>query len=341
MNKSYSIDFFLNDPEFIKWVHNPDNESSAYWTTIALQDTESKKAMLKAIGIIRAMKIKKEKPEDSYKQEILNNIVAKIGTDPKIKSGNKIRYIIPIIVKVAAVFLILISSVYIFYQLTSSASQESKSSVVVQNAFLKETAKGTRIQTRLPDGSIVWLNAESQIRYYFDTLSQTRYVHLTGEAFFDVVSEPSKPFIVKTGDISVKAIGTSFNVNTFSNSEVCLLSGVVLVSSNSQAMSSLELSPGEKAFISGSKIKKDEVDYLHDLGWKEGILSFKQADFYEVKEKLERWYGVNIHYTNDELVKNWEVDGKFENLSLEMTLQHFSFTKQFEFRIEENEVYIY
>jgi len=343
MNTKYSIEFFLEDPEFIRWVKNPDKDLSAFWTTFMHQHPQSKPEMLKAIKIVRSLKIKRDLPKEELKQEILKNVINRFGETQQSKPQVKHRKLLEVIIRYAAVVVLLIGSIYFFNLLVLNNEPANQTNSIVQADFIKETAQGSKIQTRLPDGSTVWLNAGTKIRYFLDTLSKTRNVSLSGEAFFDVVSNAKQPFIVISNGVSVKAIGTSFNVQAYpgkSDVEVSLLSGKVLVSNHRNEHEQMELSPGEKAIVSENNFNKQKFDYALDIGWKDGILSFKGATFDTVKEKLERWYGVTILVNDSSGFDDWQVDGEYENLSLEMILQHLSYTKDFQFSIEENEVYI-
>jgi len=347
MTNLYTIEYFLKDPEFIRWVRNPDSDSSAFWYSFAKQHPETRQKMARAAEIIRALKVSHDYPDEAFKEEVLNNIISEIGASAlKLhKSKGKHRSIFKTMWQYAAVFLIAFGIVYAVYHYYSSGERIVTQNHVASHNFIKESSLGTKIQTKLPDGTRIWLNSGSRIEYYEDSLHNTRNVMLEGEVFFEVFKNPSKPFIVKTHAITVEALGTSFNVRAYKDRlhlEVALLTGKVIVSKLKETHYPLELHPGEKAVIDNSidEITKQSFDYVQDFGWMEGILFFDHADFEMVKEKLERWYGVRIIVSDEEIFSNWKVDGQFENQSLEMVLTHLSYTKDFDFLIIGKEVYL-
>ena len=344
MISKYNIEFFLKDAEFIQWVNNPDADSSSFWHLFSERNPECRKEMLKAAELIHALKIKRDYPDDILKQDILNNIIARIGTSELNKSrynGGRSR-VVHSLLKYAAVLLVVFVTVYSINQLSNSDNNVVQSNIT--KPFIKEAPLGTKIQTKLPDGSSVWVNSGSRIEYSKDTAEDTRNIILHGEAFFDIVKNPAQPFVVKTKDISVMVLGTAFNICAYeekTSMEVALLTGKVFIS-RLNSSSGIALLPGEKAVINNieEEIAKLSINYLQDIGWKDGILAFERANFELVKEKLERWYGVRIFVSDEKEFKDWEVDGHFENKSLEMVLKHLSYTKEFNFRIVEKEVYL-
>jgi ferric-dicitrate binding protein FerR (iron transport regulator) len=248
--------------------------------------------------------------------------------------------------KYAAVLFTVLVSVFVLQHFLDKNIPSDPVISQVPEEFVKEAPFGKKVQTKLPDGTDVWINSGSRLTYSENKVLHTRNVMLEGEAFFDVTKDASRPFVVKTQFVTVKALGTSFNVRAYKNtlkSEVTLLTGKVAVAKLKDTLSIIELFPGEKAVIDdrfNAKLKKQTYDYISDFGWKEGILTFQNADFQMVKEKLEKWYGVNIHVSDMKKFCNWNVDGQYDNQSLELVLTHISYTKNFEFRIKEKEVYI-
>jgi len=346
MNKKYSIKSFLKDPEFISWVNHPDQEISTFWELFAERNPGCKDDMLKAAEIIRALKVKNEYPDHEIRQDMLNNIVGKIGGSSIYHSpkSSAPRGLFKVLLKSAAIFQILAIFSFSFYLLLPSIKNDNNLNPGNDAIFSREAPIGAKLETLLPDGSSVWLNSGGIIDYYHDKYSNTRIVQLQGEAFFEVVENPEVPFIVKAKGISVRALGTSFNIRAFEekeSSEVALLTGKVLVTT-SGGDDQLELLPGEKAVIKGldSQLTKQRFNYLQEIGWKDGILVFEKADFNSIKEKLERWYGVTIYVSDQSEFEDWEVDSQFDNTSLELVLENLSFTKEFNYKINGNEIYL-
>ena len=341
MKHNYTIDFFLHDPEFIRWVKNPDDGSTQFWNSFVEKHPESKSQMLKAIELIRTLNIMRESPTEAFKREILNDIVSSISVPNNKKIEKNRRHFINALWRYAAALLITAGTIYAVIQLLPTGNFQTVDNGSKSNNFIKEAPLGAKIRTKLPDGSMVWINSGSQLKYFDDTLTNTRNVQLSGEAFFEVVKNPLKPFIVRTQSISVEALGTSFNVREYKagkDPEVALLTGKVAVTKLEGHDALMELLPGEKAVISSRDLTRENFDYIQDIGWKEGILAFKDAGFDHVKKELERWYGVEIKTLDEDAFEGWHVEGRFENQSLERVLTHLSYAKGFNFEIDGKEV---
>lgn len=174
------------------------------------------------------------------------------------------------------------------------------------------TTAGGQYQVVLPDGTTVWLNAQSSLRYPTTFKGDERRVELKGEAYFEVVASPSpsggggkRPFIVSHGNMEVTVLGTHFNVNAYGDAgaiETTLLEGRVRVSSggNSQL-----LLPGQQAQVKDERIAVTAADTEAVTGWKEGKFIFRKTPLPAVLKEIERWYntpienkeGINKHLT--------------------------------------------
>ncbi len=153
------------------------------------------------------------------------------------------------------------------------------------------------IHLALSDGSRVWLNAGYSLKYPIEFVGKNRKVEISGEAYFEVAHNETKPFIVNYGNMEVKVLGTHFNVNTYGddgdNVKVTLLEGSVKV--NDGAASSL-LKPGEQAKVGNTiKIVRD-VDLDAVMAWKNGYFQFDHASLQTVLNQISRWYDVNVIY---------------------------------------------
>jgi len=174
------------------------------------------------------------------------------------------------------------------------------------------TPGGGRYQLILPDGSIIWLNAESSITYPTAFSGNERKVNITGEVYFEVVKDKSKPFKVTAGDQQIEVLGTHFNINAYQDEDhvkTSLLEGSVKV--NQQI-----LKPGE-AFQNG-KVSKTNVD--QDVAWKNGIFNFNNQSLAQVMRQLARWYNLEVVYPSG--VPRKEYGGEMgRNLTLNQVLK--------------------
>ena len=160
-----------------------------------------------------------------------------------------------------------------------------------------ETPKGGKYQITLPDGSKVWLNSVSSLRFPAIFNGEERNVELKGEAYFEVAKNKEKPFVVKTNDMNVIVTGTEFNVMAYSDenySATTLVEGSVRVSSPN---SDIVLKPGEQVVSNeGAKLKKSLADVELNIAWKNGLFQFNDSDMRTVMNQISRWYDVSIEY---------------------------------------------
>jgi ferric-dicitrate binding protein FerR (iron transport regulator) len=168
--------------------------------------------------------------------------------------------------------------------------------------------KGQISKCVLADGTEVWLNAGTTIKYDPSLKGDFREVMLDGEAYFKVSKNKHKPFTVTTEHAQIKVLGTIFNLKAYSGEnkvETTLEEGRVVFSLNGSVTKPVELKPGEQVVynISEKKITVEQVEtYLH-TAWKDGKFVFKDADLQAIIRELEKLYDVRIHLENDSLLK--------------------------------------
>ena len=162
-----------------------------------------------------------------------------------------------------------------------------------------ETPKGGKYQVNLPDGSIVWLNSASSLRFPALFSGNTREVELTGEAFFDVAKNKNKPFKVITKDQIVEVLGTRFNINSYGDEETIkttLIEGSVKIIYKDKVVL---LSPGQQFQPNESRPKVIEADTEEVIAWKNGYFLFKDESIHSIMRKLSRWYDVEVTYAGE------------------------------------------
>lgn len=163
-----------------------------------------------------------------------------------------------------------------------------------------ETPRGRQFQIVLPDGTKVWLNAASSLKYPTAFTGKVRTVELKGEAYFEVVHNDRQPFYVVTHQQVVKDIGTHFNIKAYPDEAVVkttVLEGAVKVTLNQNQQSRL-LYPGEQA-IADRKIRVERVDVLAAVAWKDGKFIFRSEPIGSIMRQIARWYNVRIVYKDD------------------------------------------
>lgn len=208
------------------------------------------------------------------------------------------------------------------------------------------TPKGNRTRLVLPDGSTVWLNADSKLRYPKTFGTARREVFLEGEAFFDVVKNRQKPFLVKTQRATIRVLGTSFNVNAYperETMETALVTGLVEIArENAPAIEEpFVLVPGEQAIYSRrtNAFTRHRADSRLSASWKDGRLRFDNEPFASVATKLERWYNVTIHLQTKDLQQE-RFTATVENKSLEEVLKLIGLATPIRYRIKGREVFV-
>lgn len=211
------------------------------------------------------------------------------------------------------------------------------------NQTEKQAQSGQKLRIFLPDGSIVWLNSETKLKYDEKFGDHARMVELEGEAFFEIVKKPEKPFIVKSGTLITTALGTSFNIRGYSsedNIQVTLVSGKVLVESEQTSSPKFMLDPGYGIHYlkENGTFYKEKRSVEKIIGWKDGILRFDNDNCQTVIEELSRWYGVKFVVENSFKGEEWRYSGWFENEYLDIVLESISFSQGFDYKIENEKV---
>lgn len=181
----------------------------------------------------------------------------------------------------------------------ANAAQQSNQDEILYNTI--ETPKGGQYQINLPDGTKVWLNAASSLKYPTQFVGNNRVVELNGEGYFEVSKNENKKFIVKTGMQQVEVLGTHFNINAYRDEasvKTTLLEGAVRVSlkDGRKEEESRLLKPGQQSEQSGNSIDVRNVDAENVVAWKKGDFIFNGEELSGIMRKIARWYDVEVVY---------------------------------------------
>lgn len=183
--------------------------------------------------------------------------------------------------------------------------------VVAYQEFV--TPPGQRAMVKLPDGTTVWLNARSSLRYPNIFTDTERRVELDGEAYFDVTHKAEQPFVVSTEKLDIKVLGTEFNVHAYKGRNefnASLVKGSVKIYNKGNEESALLIAPNEYAELVGNRLVKKEFTNMEFLLWRDGIYAFDDVEFAEIIRKLELYYDVTVQVTNKRL-NTYQFTGKF------------------------------
>jgi len=223
--------------------------------------------------------------------------------------------------RIAAVLFIplLITSILLYQHNRSVYSASAKQTII--------NPSGVRSQVELPDGSIAWLNAESEISFYESFPRKERNIELSGEAFFDVKSDPDKPFVVSAGKVAVEVLGTRFNVKSYhdeENIEVSLEEGKInFISKHGGKNQQTSMVPGMRAVynIHSENTLISKVENVSQYSaWMKGKLVFDDTPFPQVLRSLERWYSVDIDLANDE-ISQYRLTTTFEEQTIRQVIE--------------------
>jgi ferric-dicitrate binding protein FerR (iron transport regulator) len=207
---------------------------------------------------------------------------------------------------------------------------------------------GERVTITLVDGSRVFLNSGSSISFpkVFD--NSVREITLEGEAFFEVTRNPKQPFIVRTGDLVTRVLGTSFNIEAFNNDDisVSVATGRVQVTqgvgdSQDEISQTIFLDPSQKVSYQNHRFTLSYVDIEKTIAWKNNTLRFDDTPLSTVVATLARWYDVSIIFDNNDII-NCRINGQFKGQRLEEVLRSIRYMYNIEYKMtNSNKIVLY
>ena len=199
--------------------------------------------------------------------------------------------------------------------------------------------RGGEFSLELADGTRVWLNTESKLRYPVAFTGEERRVEMDGEVYFEVAKNREKPFVVTVNGVDIRVLGTSFNVSAYQEDVVTtLVTGKVQLKKGDEQV---VLLPNQQAIWSDDKFKVKQVDARNYVLWKEGIFYFEDVDLETILDDMARWYNVNIFYVNPTLKKmKFSVEIKrYEDIN--EILRRIEQTKRVKFEIKDRTINVY
>lgn len=206
------------------------------------------------------------------------------------------------------------------------------------------TSTGQIILKVLPDGTKVWLNAQSTLEYPA-SFGDTREVTLEGEAYFDVVEDPAHPFIVHADDIDIRVLGTAFNIKSYPGDPsitTTLIRGKVRIQKEeNETRTFVELKPNQQALFShdSKDIALHDVNAERYTSWTDGTLVFEDDQVYDVFKTLERWYGIEINVP-DASNLSCRLTARIDKETITETLELLKSITGIQYTISDNEVTI-
>lgn len=244
------------------------------------------------------------------------------------------------------------------------ALPKNKAELLPEKENTVSTNCGSKSKITLPDGSSVWLNADSKISYPKSFGADTREVFLMGEAYFDVAHDAGHPFIIHSGDIDVRVLGTAFNVRNYKNEksiEVSLIRGKIELSMKGQIENKILLNPSQKLVISktasqpdveGKAVENEGPKNLFTLthvnvrdslvaetSWMENKAVFINRQLDDIMEELDRRFNTNTIF-KDEDVKKYRYTIYTNDFNLKEIMEVLKLSKGFTYQLSNDEIII-
>ncbi len=205
-----------------------------------------------------------------------------------------------------------------------------------------QTPRGGEYNLILSDGTKIWINADSEIKYPVQFNDSARKIYLKGEAYFEVAENKSKPFILTTNNIEISVLGTSFNVMAYfneNNIKTTLVEGKIKIgniSENIQESKEIYLNPGHQAVLNreSQQFEVKKVDTEIYTAWKDGKFVFANETLEEIMTRLGRWYDFETEFTDAE-IKYYHFSGtlkRYENISEILKMMELTTKIKFEFK---------
>ncbi|MEJ1242031.1 FecR domain-containing protein [Chryseolinea sp. T2] len=289
------------------------------------QATEGEKRLVDAF--FEGNERKQPEPEAVVTEAMWQHIAAAVESEPMPRARSNSRRSL---MAIACCLLVVAILGYFGYQRYTTESRE---------LITKTALPGEKSIVTLADGSKVYLNSGSSISFprVFD--QSTREITLEGEAFFEVVRNPKQPFIVTTGDIVTRVLGTSFNIEAFSHNDikVSVATGRVQVSQGGKdspegSSQTVFLDPSQQVTYQNHHFTLSYVDIEKAMAWKSNTLQFDETPLSSVGVVLSRWYGVTIAFDNADIV-NCRINGQFKGQQLEEVLRSIRYMYNIEYEI--------
>ena len=239
---------------------------------------------------------------------------------PRASSKNRI---LSIITRAAAILLLPVLGLLLYTNLSDRDHYAANF-----NDLEVEAPAGSRTHIELGDGTKVWLNHGSKLKYPYRFEGKNRKVFLTGEAYFEVAHNSKFPFIVGTNRLDVKATGTAFNVSAYTDDdkiETTLVEGKVILYERKSNSEIKALTPGEclKFDVQKNSYSLVTGNTLKYTAWKDGLLVFKNDNVEEIAKKLARWYNIDVEITNQK-IKEYPFTATFTDETLPQVLELLS-----------------
>lgn len=330
--EKHKLEILLSDIQFQDSLAEFESWSTAEKKAFLKKYGLTKEQFVQAKTIVDGLSFKERTFSDQELDYLWSNISFE-GTLPKEKTKKKIS--LDWFRKIAAILLLPVIGISIYLFIQNIGLNNFKEEKVETLSTLYNTVYaplGGKTKAILPDGSEVWLNSGSSLKYPVLSNANFREVQLNGEAFFKVKKNLDVPMFVKTGQMDVKIYGTSFNLNAYSDNEdinIVLIEGKVsltaIVGEEGESSNEIFLNPGEIGSLNKSRkhvtIAKAS-NTLQFTGWMNGIHAFRNKQFKTILNRLEKVYNVKF-ILDDEKLGEYYFDATFEGQNIDKIMEIF------------------
>lgn len=339
-NKPFEDTLMSNDVDQkeLAWLDSIDTEAA--WKKAEKRHPKRKKmiywgaaAAVLAIACFGYLALKDNSSPDAIQQEVIATVGAEdidpalLGAKIILANGEQ---------KQVAEKLSLSENSNLFTTESQPQNMSARSNVTMLNTLVVPMAN--HFQLTLADGTSVWVNANSELKFPTKFNESDRKVYLKGEAYFEVAKDAKRPFYVVTSNGTVKVLGTHFNVSAYGNSSKTTLSeGLVEVSKAGQ---SEIIKPGQKVEIKGDEIQVKKANLQKDLAWKNNEFYFKKDNIVDIATQLKMWYDLEISLASDvSLTETYSGEIKRDS-KLSEVIKMLEFVSNLKFELNRNKLLI-
>ncbi|MFT4031251.1 MAG: FecR domain-containing protein [Siphonobacter sp.] len=327
--EDYQAEDFAADESFIQYYLKSDSEAIAFWEHWIRTHPEKLDEIAAAEALLDILTIRLPQHEFQLeKAKLLNSINP---TPIRVYSSRKKSYWF---VAASITLLIGLSTLFLLVQQRKNPARQQLPVEWVH----RTNPNGKKARIQLSDGSTVLLNAGSTLHYPKTFSGDKRELRLEGEAYFSVAHDSLSPFIVHTGSVDTKVLGTEFNIAGYTPEKIVsitLVKGSVQVSTPQQ---STLMYPGQKVEYKGNMLHTTVLNTELDLGWKDGKLVFQNADFETIALAIQRTYGYKV--INRSAVRSWQYTGIFQNEPVTTVIDKICFSKHLNYTVTKQTIYL-
>jgi transmembrane sensor len=342
--KNHTIEDFAQDSYFQRWVKNPDVECEEFWANWLGKNSDRIFDINEASDLVKSFQFKEKEIKEENVANLWSNISGTIRSENRRINYHEKKKSYGFFFKVAAALIPLIIIGYLVLQQVTPVAQTE---TFQASRIIKKNPNGKKSQFTLPDGTRVFLNANSRLEFSGQFNDEIiRKVKLKGEAFFMVKRDVQRPFIIATGDLQTQVLGTSFNVRAFEGENeisVAVEEGSVQLQNNTKGDTDkpLILAQNDMGIFQkeSQNLTKEKLEGTEVFDWRNGKIHFKKADFKEIKNTLEQWYGVTFEIDRT-IDSKRDFTGSYDNKPLSTVLDGLKFVYDFEYQIDKKTITI-